>query len=330
MKEIVPHLFHHFSVDAAKLVKRTIVHMAESNYHTARMLYFRALHKKKTKYDKPPLLIYQMGKVGSSTIQRSLDALDMDMPIFHVHYLSQPRVDELAKERRRYLGTEKYSLLKRPWLYQYLRKMLRDQFDGRKWKIISLTRDPIARNLSAFFENLEFKTVKENRSWLVESDYYKIRSLKVNISNLENLVARFFKCFYHESPLDFFDRELKQVFGIDVYSSPFPKSNGYKMYEGEKADALILKLESLNQCSHLAFKEFLNIGKIDLIGSNIGSEKDYATLYSRFKEDIRLTESYINKMYQSKYMQHFYSDFEIEELRAKWLRIDESVGDIVA
>jgi hypothetical protein len=271
-----------------------------------------------------------MGKVGSSTIKRSLDALDMDMPIFHVHYLSQPRVDDLEKERRRYLGTEKYGLLKRPWLYQYLLKVLEDQFDGRKWKIISLTRDPIERNLSAFFENLEFKTLKENCSWLVESDYYKITPLKVNLDDFDNLTARFFDRFYHESPLDFFDRELKKVFEIDVYSCSFPKSEGYKIYEGEKADALILKLEKLNQCSLPAFKEFLDIENIDLIGSNIGSEKDYAVFYSRFKNDIRLPESYINKMYQSRYMQHFYSDLEIEKLRARWLRIDESAGNTVA
>jgi hypothetical protein len=252
------------------------------------------------------------------------------MPIFHVHYLSRARVEDLEKERRRYFGTEKYGLLKRPWLYQYLRKVLKEQFDGRKWKIISLTRDPIARNLSTFFENLELKTVNENCSWLVESEYYKIRSLKVNINNLEKLVARFFDRFYHESPLDFFDRELKTVFGIDAYSSAFPKSKGYKIYKGKKADALIIKLENLNQCSNLAFKEFLNIDRVNLIGSNIGSEKDYATLYSRFKNDIQLPESYINKMYQSKYVQHFYSDLEIEELRSKWLRVNESAGDTIA
>jgi hypothetical protein len=89
-------------------------------------------------------------------------------------------------------------------------------------------------------------------------------------------------------------------------------------------------LENLNQCSNLAFKEFLNIERVNLIGSNIGSEKDYATLYSRFKNDIQFPESYINKMYQSKYVQHFYSDLEIEELRSKWLRVNESAGDTIA
>lgn len=316
-------LFKSFFNWVQEFVKRAVIYLAESNYYSARMLYFRSLQSIKKKYRKPPLLIYQMGKVGSSTIQKSLDSLNLGMPIFHVHYLSESRVEDLEKERRIYFRTEKYGLLKRPWLYQYLRKALSNRFDGQKWKIISLTRDPIARNLSAFFENLEFTQINENGSYLVESAYYKIRALKVNINNLENLVSLFFDRLYHESPLDFFDRELKKVFGIDVYSSEFPKSKGYKVYEGEKADALIIRLENLNQCGQLAFKKFFNIDSVNLIGSNIGSEKEYATLYSRFKKDIRFPDSYINKLYQSKYVQHFYSDEEIKQFRYKWFRVDE-------
>jgi len=330
VKEIVPHLFHRLFNEAGKHVKRPLISLAESNYYTARLLYFRTLHRNKIKYGKSPLLIYQMGKVGSSTIQRSLDALNLGMPIFHVHYLSKKRVEDLEKERRRYFGTEKYGLLKRPWLYQYLGKALNEKFDGQKWKIISLTRDPIARNLSAFFENLEFTPVSESGGYWVKSDYYRISPLKVNIDNLESLISLFFDRLYHESPLEFFDRELNKVFGIDVYSSAFPRSEGYKIYVGEKADALVIRLENLNRCAQLAFKEFFNTDRVNLMGSNIGSEKEYATLYSRFKDDIRLPESYINRMYRSKFVQHFYSDTEIKGLRSKWLRVDKSDGDRIA
>ena len=265
-----------------------------------------------------------MGKVGSSTIQRSLDVLNLGAPIFHVHYLSQPRVNELEKERRRYFGTEKYGLLKRPWMYQYLRKALERQNEGHKWKILSLTREPIARNLSAFFENLEFTPAGENDSYWIKSDYYKINSVRVTLNDLESLISLFFDRLQHESPLDFFDRELNNVFGIDVYASAFPKSVGYKIYAGEKADALIIKLENLNQCAQRAFKEFFDFDGVNLVPGNIGSQKTYAALYSKFKDDIKLPASYINRMYQSKYVRHFYSNAEVEALRSKWLRVDAS------
>ena len=253
-----PRLFHRFSNGVSQRVKRTLIYLAGSNYYSAKIFYFRTLHKKLIKNGNPPLIIYQMGKVGSSTILRSLEALDLGVPIFHVHYLSQPRVDDLEKERRRYFGTEKNGLLKRPWMYQYLRKALKSQHNGHKWKIISLTRDPVARNLSAFFENLEFTPISKDDAYWVKSDYYKINSLKVNIDNLEHLRSLFYDRLHHESPLEFFDRELKSVFGIDVYSRAFPKSVGYNIYAGDKADALIVRLENLNQCAQRAFEEFLD------------------------------------------------------------------------
>jgi hypothetical protein len=37
---------------------------------------------------KKPLLVYQMGKVGSSTIRRSLNALNLDIYVYHLHYMS--------------------------------------------------------------------------------------------------------------------------------------------------------------------------------------------------------------------------------------------------
>ena len=57
-------------------------------------------------------------------------------------------------------------------MYQFLREELTRRFDGQKLKILSLTRDPIARNLSAFFENLEFKKIDGKTEFEVKSDYY--------------------------------------------------------------------------------------------------------------------------------------------------------------
>jgi hypothetical protein len=265
-----------------------------------------------------------MGKVGSSTIKQTLALSKVDMPIYHVHYLSKYRVEELEKQRRKYFRTEKYDILRRPWLYQFLRKELIDKFDGKKCKIISLTRDPIARNLSSFFENLEVEQIGENNNYNIKSDYYKIDPIIVTINNLDILKNLFFERLNHNSPLVFFDNEIKTVFGIDIYSSEFPKSKGYKIYSGEKADLLIIRLEDLNRCIHQALYEFLNLNEINLVNTNIGSEKEYASIYSRFKNYIILPESYIDKMYQSKYMLHFYGEEEIRQLKTKWLRVEQT------
>ena len=122
----------------------------------------------------------------------------------------------------------------------------------------------------------------------------------------------------HDSPLTFFDRELKIVFDIDVFASNFPKSKGYKIYEGEKADLLLIRLEDLNRCARDAFEDFLNIDKFTLESVNIGSQKKYALIYQKLKESIRLPDAYIDRMYQSKYMHHFYTTQEIQKFETKW------------
>jgi hypothetical protein len=310
-------------LEILKFFTAPVLRLVQRNYKFARRYYIFKRRKDLRRYKKSPVIVYQMGKVGSSTIQRSLKALNIELPIFHVHYLSESGVEELEEERRKYFQTEKFGLLKRPWMYQFLREELIKRFDGQKWKILSLTRDPIARNLSAFFENLEFKKIGGKTEFEVKSDYYNIDPTIIKSDDLEKLETLFFNRFKHDSPLDFFDRELKSVFGIDVYSTDFPKKKGYKIYSGKKADALIIKLENLNQCVQPAFKEFLNLENFALINSNIGNQKDYAAVYSQFKNLIIFPNHYLNKMYQSKYTQHFYSDEEIRQFRYKWIRADD-------
>lgn len=124
--------------------------------------------------------------------------------------------------------------------------------------------------------------------------------------------------FDHDGPLVFFDREIKGFLGIDVFSSEFTKSKGYKIYEEENADVLVIRLENLDECAHEAFKEFLNIDEFTLIGGNLSSDKAYHAIYRRFLDSIILPDSYVDEMYTSKYARHFYSEKEINMFRAKW------------
>jgi hypothetical protein len=41
------------------------------------------------------VIVYQMGKVGSSTVVKSLQKLDFDFEVYHVHALSDEGIEEL-------------------------------------------------------------------------------------------------------------------------------------------------------------------------------------------------------------------------------------------
>ncbi len=298
-------------------VKRLLRYLAEQNYYTAKALWKRGQRKAIQEYHGEPILDYQMGKVGSSTVQASLKALDPDRPVYHVHFLNPSRVREIEQQRKKWFRTDKYGLLRRPWLYEFLFEEI--QKKKRHWKVITLIREPIARNLSTFFENLEVTAEQGGSRYAVRSDYYGF-DINVDLENLDPLIKLFFERLIHERPLCYFDDEIKYVFGIDVFQSPFPKNPGYRIYRGDNVDMLLIRLENLDQCAAAAFKEFLDSDAFTLVQCNVASEKVYAPLYKELKSRISLPDAYIDKMYDSKYTRHFYSDDEIRGFRERWHR----------
>lgn len=296
---------------------RLMEQLLPQNYTLAKASYHRHLYRRDHHYTEPPLLIFQMGKVGSKTIRSSLQPLGLDRTLYHVHYLTLDRINELEKERKRYFGTDKEHLLKHVWQYQYLHRQIASGFDGKRCQVITLTREPIGRNIATFFENLEVTPLEPERRYSIQSDYYDFE-IVLDAGNMDRLTELFFAKLNHDTPLTFFDQELKGMFGIDVFASEFPTSRGYKIYRDERADVLLIRLEDLNECARDAFGEFLGITDFALINTNVGSDKEYASLYKRFRDSIVLPQAYVDRMYTSKYARHFYSEQEIATFRARW------------
>jgi hypothetical protein len=312
-------------LELSKNILIWILELAQKNYYFARYWYVYKRRRELQRYNGPPIIVFQMGKVGSKTISKSLKALNSDMKIYHSHLLTMGRIRETERKRKKYFRTEKQSYLQRCWLNLFLHKQILKGLNDKKWKIITLTREPVGRNISTFFENLEVKSLNSDSKYKIKSDYYNIDSIIVKEDNLRELVDFFFSKMNHSSPLDFFDNELHKVFNIDVYANEFPKSKGYKIYRASKADILLIRVEDLNRVAKQAFKEFLDIDNFSLIDVNVSSEKNYAPLYKTFKNKINLHDSYLDKLYCSKYMQHFYSIEEINLFRSRW-RKTNSVG----
>jgi len=290
-------------------------YLAEKNYYTAKAFWKwgqrRALHA----YSGQPIINYQMGKVGSSTVQASLLALGMDRRVYHVHFLNPVRVRQIEQQRRKYFRTERYGRLRRPWLYEFLYEQIMKK--ERHWKLVTLVREPIARNVSTFFENLEVTAKAEAAVYAVRSAYYGF-DIEVALEKLDPLIELFFERLVHERPLRYFDDEIKTVFGIDVFDSEFPKDRGFRIYHGDNADLLLIRLENLDSCANSAFKAFLEIDNLALVNTNVATNKVYAPLYREFKRSICLPQDYVDRMYDSKYTRHFYSEEEIQQFRNRW------------
>jgi len=113
---------------------------------------------------------------------------------------------------------------------------------------------------------------------------------------------------------------LKKVFGIDIYSVNFPKKKGYQIYKTKnKLEILLIRLENLTQYAPVAFKEFLNVDEFTLENSNVSETKFYYPIYRKFISEKFLSQVYVEKLYNSKYARHFYTEEELENFKRKWL-----------
>jgi glycosyltransferase involved in cell wall biosynthesis len=256
-----------------------------------------------------PILVYQMGKVGSKTVEQSLlhayESVGVQVPIHHVHLLNE--LDALGQKAIQEIPNPIESLQAMAE-YKKLRQEI-DENPEQHWNIISLVRDPIARNIATLFQVL---------SGFVPDWRERYANGKLDVRELQECLIN--TSIINDSPNQWFDMQIKQIpaFGIDVYAEPFPKELGYKIYPGTScARLLLIRMENLNECAERAMHEFLGLKNFTIHNTNIGEDKDYAELYRTFKR-TPLPLEYVRKIYNTKLARHFYNELELEAFTKRW------------
>jgi len=174
--------------------------------------------------------------------------------------------------------------------------------DARALNVISLTREPVGRNVSAFFQCFERET--------------GVAHTDARFS-LDDLRSIFLSKYNHDLPLEWFDLNIQANFGIDVFAMPFPQE-GVCVYERSNVQLLVIRSEIADEAKSRAIGAFLGLPAFQLINTNIGEEKDYGGTYRAFKREIKLPTEYVERMCASKYFRHFYGDETRAAVRAKW------------
>jgi hypothetical protein len=264
----------------------------------------------------PLLLIYQVGKVGSQTIEATLrNALPRHI-IHRLHYLSSQRVawsrsrlnsqilpDSVRDSVRQQI--ELANLLRHAvWVRRYLRPLA---MKVAKINIITGVRDPIALTLAALFQN--HTTFFES---LEEIDTTSCENLLLGRGQHGELVAR-----TQREIQEWFDAELKQLIGLDVYKVTFPREKGYCIYENHFARVLVYRFENLQSLESM-IEEFLGLKVPAILSRNLSSTKEYANQYEAVRREVRLPDSFLEHQYNTKLAAHFYSKEERKQFAARW------------
>ncbi|GGG27325.1 hypothetical protein GCM10011344_30170 [Dokdonia pacifica] len=243
-----------------------------------------------------PVLIFTMAKVGSSSVYHSLKN-QSNIPCFHMHTLSveeEMNAKELCKEKGVYPGSRTPVFI----LHTHL---LEKQ---RTFKVISLFRNPIERNLSAFFEAFEVYMG-------VPAHLYK--------GSLQEIENAFHSKLDHSYCKEWFDTHFKSQIGVNVYEYAFAKAKGHAIIKSNQVDILVLKTNLNDTLKSKLVGDFCGLENFTLQNINVTDAKKEAKLYANFKSYIRFSKSYLEGQLESKYMHHFFTEEEKEALYKKWL-----------
>jgi hypothetical protein len=262
-------------------------------------------HIRPERISRDPVLVYQMSKVGSTSLSYSLRFayLKAGLPgvlLHHAHTLSNLDLHERwAKESGESRG--QLNLVR-----EY--KQIRRAFEARReahWNVISLVRDPVARQVSDYFHHIDRHLPGWRCRW---------REGKLGIAEvLENFLGT------HDPTYNWFEAEIDSVLGIDVYASPFPHEVGYGIYsQPPKVTLLVLRLEDLDRVANPAIQQLLGIQGFQIYSFNLGTESGYGEIYRQFKR-LALPAWYLEKMYSGRIARHFYTSTELDGFAAKWL-----------
>ncbi len=165
-----------------------------------------------------------------------------------------------------------------------------------------MVREPIDRNVSAFFEVLEFYTALEKKP--------KIES--------EELFEIFMKKLPHEYPINWFDMEIKKYIGIDIYDYPFDAENKFQIIEKENVRLLLVRTDATDEKKIASILKFSRTKISAIPRLNAAKHKYYKEDYDQFIKTNSFSKSYIYKLLDTKYVQHFFSKQEIDLLIKKW------------
>lgn len=270
-----------------------------------------------------PVLIYQMGKVGSNSLHAGLRACLPDTPIHHSHLLDP---GSFAHYERWFAHD--------PALPSALVASTREQIaaargfrqvllgDGPRWRVITLTREPMAHLVSVLFHHLDIYrrlsgadvagasvldrlhafAIDSLRRWLAAAPQPDADPARAALT----LASRWF------------DEELGPVLGVDLYARPFSTDRGAMRWSTPRADVVLVRFEDLPWAASDAVLALVGREGFTLPAENRAQDRASGPMYLDYLRRYRFPADLVAAIYATRYATHFYSEAERTALARRW------------
>lgn len=243
-------------------------------------LIYKSVSKRKV------IINYQPGKVASSTVCRYFK-INKDV-FWHVHRFNNTYIHNKKDKNNILRFIDKITL-----------KLFLMHSDV---KIICGYRDPISRNIAMFFQTYE-------------ANYGE----KIEVYDFDILKKRFMSDFPQDEIILWFDKEMKQLTGVDIFEHNFDREKGFQTFKGKDCSVFLYRMDKVNNLeSDIA--TFFNDDNYKILTTNRSSDKWYHPFYSRFLSDISFDKTYLRKIYSSKVCMHLYTNDELQVMKSRWIK----------
>lgn len=291
------------------VARRVIGAVGRRSYRLARFRALQVLARADRTSTSAPVVVFQMGKVGSTTVYEAVRAAVADRLVLQVHHLTP---EALEAEERAYRAA--YGRLRRIDAHLahglYLRRLLDQPAAERAepWAVVSLVRDPVARNVSAFFQTLPLR-----------SPDLAGRADRGEATADELLAAFAAAGWWHDDPVTaFFGGQMAPAFGLDVLDPAQRPDATRHCYVGPDARLLVLRVEDLGEAAGAQLGAFLGAPVVWPQAAQVADTKGYGPVYREVVDRLTLDEAELDGIYDSPHVRHFYSDAEIATFRRRW------------
>ena len=241
-----------------------------------------------------PVLVFTMAKVGSLSVYTSLKKWNK-APVFHTHTLDE---NEVNKGEARCKAAGIYPDSRSPV------SLLNEKLKTRTpVKIISLFRNPIERNISAFFDAFRIHMG-------VPASQYK--------GGLQELETAFHRKVNHRYAIDWYDSHFYDGLGINLYDIPFDTHKKYLRLQSGTMDVLLLDSRLKDIQKEQLIKDFCDLPHFELRNVNIRQDSIEGTLYKQFKDYMLFNSAYLKSQLDTPYVNHFFTELDRQEFFQKW------------
>lgn len=252
-----------------------------------------------------PVLIYTSPKTGSTTVASYLKRALSRGPVYKVHYLSGRNLELSASRYRRENNAEPAIIV----LSRFLSRVV-DANPDINWRVVTLTREPFSRAVSALFQVIERRhpeMIDQAGNVLIDK---AVEFLQAQLTSFEGESTRISR---------WFDEELKTVFGIDVYERPFNHDEGFNIVTRGHVRVLVIRLEDLDRSLAKGLSSLTDVDMpADIPRMNTRKQNHMSEAYETCRRRLSLPREVCHAICDTRYVRHFYSEAEREELIARY------------